>query len=99
MIGLRIPGLVFLSLAFALSFLASVSLPYLTALDITRTHYNTVVKVKEESLSQIRVSTQLLLCPSQSNFLFCSSVFGRIVGMTRITTEPVHRQDTVTKSR
>jgi len=119
MIGLRIPGLVFLSLAFALSFLASVSLPYLTALDITRTHYNTVVKVEEESLSQIRVSTRLLFCPSQTNFLSFSSVFGlyrisqsylrriftsdlligRFVGMTRMTTGPVHRKDTVTKSR
>jgi hypothetical protein len=70
MIGLRIIGLVFLSLAFALSFLASVSLPYLTALDITRTHYNTAVQIEENGLSQIRVSTQLLFCPSQTNSLF-----------------------------
>ncbi|KAF4568408.1 hypothetical protein EYR40_010185 [Pleurotus pulmonarius] len=34
-----IPGIIFLLCAFVLSFLTSISLPYLTALDITRVHF------------------------------------------------------------
>jgi len=38
-----IPGIIFIFCAFVLSFLTSISLPYLPALDITRTHFNTGV--------------------------------------------------------
>ncbi|KAH8102707.1 actin cortical patch SUR7/pH-response regulator pali [Cristinia sonorae] len=36
----HIPGVVFLFIAFVLLFLVSISLPYLTALDFTRIHFN-----------------------------------------------------------
>lgn len=39
-----IPGVVLLGCALVLSFLVSVSLPYLPALDITRAHFNSTVK-------------------------------------------------------
>ena len=38
--GFRIPALALLASAFVLQFLASISLPYLTKLDVTRTHFS-----------------------------------------------------------
>jgi hypothetical protein len=51
-----IPGIIFLFCAFALLFIVSVSLPYLTALDITRVHFNGKVSTSSatESLTQLR---------------------------------------------
>jgi len=50
-----IPGIVFLFSAFVLSFLTSISLPYLTALDITRAHFKTgVIRPGQEDLTQVR---------------------------------------------
>ncbi|KZT25091.1 pali-domain-containing protein [Neolentinus lepideus HHB14362 ss-1] len=44
-----IPGIVLLFAAFVLSFLTSISLPYLTALDITRTHYGNGLSAPDTS--------------------------------------------------
>lgn len=52
-----IPGVLFLFCAFVLLFIVSVSLPYLTAMDITRVHFNDGISVGTDSLAQLRVST------------------------------------------
>jgi len=50
-----IPGILFLFAAFVLSFLTSISLPYLTALDITRTHFGSgVIQTGSEGMTELR---------------------------------------------
>jgi len=51
-----IPGVVFLFCAFVLMFIVSVSLPFLTAMDITRVHFtgNPTISAATDSLSQTR---------------------------------------------
>jgi len=49
-----IPGIVFLFCAFVLSFLVSISLPYLTAMDIVRTHFEGRTLVNGGGLIQLR---------------------------------------------
>jgi len=51
-----IPGILFLLCAFVLLFIVSVSLPFLTAMDITRVHFNGKVSTSSatESFSQLR---------------------------------------------
>lgn len=51
-----IPGVVFLFCAFVLLFIVSISLPYLTAMDITRVHFNGRVSSSSatSSLTQLR---------------------------------------------
>lgn len=54
-----VPGVFFLFSAFVLLFITSVSLPYLSAMDITRTHFETgsvAAPGSSSSISQIRVS-------------------------------------------
>jgi hypothetical protein len=52
-----IPGILFLVAAFVLSFLTSISLPFLSALDITRTHFGTgVIQSGEQGMTELRVS-------------------------------------------
>lgn len=62
-----IPGIAFLFCAFVLSFLVSISLPYLTALDIVRTHFDGVTIDGSNSLNEVRVSSRYL---SHSNSTF-----------------------------
>jgi len=54
-----IPGILFLFCALALSFLASISLPYLPALDITRTQFASGIKSGQDGVTEIRVSYPL----------------------------------------
>jgi len=50
-----IPGVIFIFCAFVLNFLTSISLPYLTALDITRTSYgNGVSQQGDGGITQLR---------------------------------------------
>lgn len=53
-----IPGVFFLFASFVLLFIVSVSLPYLTGMDIARTHFGTAVNdnATSDSVDQIRVS-------------------------------------------
>ena len=52
-----LPAIFFLFSAFVLLFIVSISLPYLTAMDITRVHTNGTVEVTgDQSLSELRVS-------------------------------------------
>jgi hypothetical protein len=55
--SLCIPGVFFLFAAFVLLFIVSVSLPYLTAMDIARTHFATAVNddATTDSVNQIRL--------------------------------------------
>jgi hypothetical protein len=54
----RIPvGLIVLFLAFVFSFLVSISLPSLPALDIVRTHYGKGIALGSTGMSELRVST------------------------------------------
>lgn len=58
-----IPGIFFIFSAFVLNFLASISLPYLTALDITRTHFNRGVILSDtdnSGVTELRVSLTLI---------------------------------------
>ncbi|EPQ55637.1 pali-domain-containing protein [Gloeophyllum trabeum ATCC 11539] len=48
-----IPGIAFLAAAFVLSFLTSISLPYLTALDITRVHFGDGLKIPNSPIPLI----------------------------------------------
>ncbi|KAG5651407.1 hypothetical protein H0H81_008741 [Sphagnurus paluster] len=51
-----IPGIVFLTLALVLNFLVSISLPYLPALDITRTNFGTsAVHTSDTRISEVRL--------------------------------------------
>jgi hypothetical protein len=51
-----IPGIVFLFIAFVLSFLTSISLPYLPALDITRTHFGDgTIASGQQGMTELRV--------------------------------------------
>jgi len=51
-----IPGVFFLFAAFVLSFLTSISLPYLPALDITRAHFgNGVIQSGQQGMIELRV--------------------------------------------
>ena len=51
-----IPGVFFLFLAFTLSLLSSISLPFLPALDITRTHFGAgAVQAGQNEMSELRV--------------------------------------------
>lgn len=56
-----IPGVLFLLAATVLSFLVAIGLPYLTALDIARTHYSGSAGTGDSNgaLTQIRVSCAL----------------------------------------
>jgi len=50
-----IPGIIFIFCAFVLNFLTSISLPYLTALDIARTHFgNGVQQQGQDGIQQLR---------------------------------------------
>ncbi|RDB17497.1 hypothetical protein Hypma_000993 [Hypsizygus marmoreus] len=50
-----IPGIILLFAAFVLSFLTSISLPYLTGLDIARTHFgNGVLESGSEGMTELR---------------------------------------------
>jgi hypothetical protein len=52
-----IPGIIFLFCAFVLLFISSISLPYLTAMDITRTHFtgsSATTTGSDVNISQIR---------------------------------------------
>ncbi|EGN94688.1 hypothetical protein SERLA73DRAFT_114128 [Serpula lacrymans var. lacrymans S7.3] len=53
-----IPGIIFLFCAFVLSFIVSISLPYLTAMDIARVHFNgsPLVSGNQATMTQLRVS-------------------------------------------
>lgn len=52
-----IPGVIFLAIAFILNFLVSISLPFLPALDVARTHYPTGVQVENVmGVNEVRVS-------------------------------------------
>lgn len=50
-----IPGIIFLFAAFVLSVLVSISLPYLTALDIARTDFANGGLVSGEGITALRV--------------------------------------------
>jgi len=50
-----IPGILFLVCALVLSFLVSISLPFLPALDIVRTHYGSQVQTGSQGISQMRL--------------------------------------------
>ncbi|KAJ8690621.1 hypothetical protein PTI98_012033 [Pleurotus ostreatus] len=58
-----IPGIIFLLCAFVLSFLTSISLPYLTALDITRVHFGNAgtAGTLDQGVTELRVSAQCKL--------------------------------------
>lgn len=59
----HIPGVIFLLCAFVLLFLVSISLPYLTALDIARVKFSggsPTVGSDSNAIHQIRVSTHAL---------------------------------------
>ncbi|KAF5375443.1 hypothetical protein D9615_007976 [Tricholomella constricta] len=50
-----IPGIFFLTAALVLSFLTSISLPYLTAIDIARTHFgNGVIETGQQGMVELR---------------------------------------------
>ncbi|GLB44587.1 putative SUR7/PalI family protein [Lyophyllum shimeji] len=50
-----IPGVLFLAAALVLSFLTSISLPYLPAIDIARTHFGTqVIQSEQQAFTDIR---------------------------------------------
>ena len=54
----RIPGIVLLVSALVLQFLASISLPYLTKLDVTRTHFSDAAAKLvgfDEAMTEVRV--------------------------------------------
>ncbi|KAH0833944.1 pali-domain-containing protein [Lanmaoa asiatica] len=56
-----IPAIFFLFSAFVLLFIVSISLPYLTAMDITRVHTNGTVEVTgDQSMSQLRLGIWVL---------------------------------------
>jgi hypothetical protein len=78
-LGLRIPGLVCLGIAFVLSFLVSVSLPSLPEIDITRTHYGTVASgaagANEISELRVRASFSVYLSVFVSEGYFVSAVW------------------------
>jgi hypothetical protein len=74
-----ITGVLCLSCAFALSFLVSVSLPFLVGLDITRVHFGNPVASSTPAINEIRVRrihgpaggyTDYLLYSSASGVLF-----------------------------
>ena len=72
-----IPGVIFIFFAFVLNFLASISLPYLTALDITRTHFDHGVILSDTQNSGV-TELKVSLTPHQpyrSERIF-SLVFG-----------------------
>lgn len=52
----HIPGVLFLFSAFVLLFLASVSLPYLTALDFARVHFEGITSSDQGTITELRVS-------------------------------------------
>ena len=59
-----VPAIFFIFAAFVLLFIVSISLPYLTAMDITRVHTDGTVQVTgDQAMSQLRVSY-----PHQSSF-------------------------------
>lgn len=71
-----IPAVFFLFSAFVLLFIVSISLPYLTAMDITRVHFGDVsTQTGNNTMTQLRVSPLLLSFQSKLT-PFCSSVYG-----------------------
>jgi hypothetical protein len=75
-----IPGIVFLFCAFVLSLLVSISLPFLTALDIARVHASSNLSTSQNvpGINQIRVSlvdTWTVLFTHHLAYIV-SSVFG-----------------------
>ena len=60
----HIPGIIFLFCAFVLLFLASISLPFVTALDFVRVHFtdgNPTVGPDRNAINEIRVSAYSLV--------------------------------------
>ncbi len=57
-----IPGIVFLFCALVLSILTSISLPFLTGLDIARTTVVNAGRVGGEGIKQIRVRLSMPIC-------------------------------------
>lgn len=55
-----IPGVIFIICALVLNFLVSISLPYLPALDIARTHFGNGAVKNSQGLTEIRVSLTVL---------------------------------------
>ncbi|KAH8798716.1 pali-domain-containing protein [Flagelloscypha sp. PMI_526] len=49
-----IPGIIFLAAAFVLNALVSISLPFLTALDIARTSFPTTIQLSENQAQELR---------------------------------------------
>ena len=57
----HIPGVIFLFCAFVLLFLVSISLPYITALDVARVHFHTgspTINQDSAAANELRVSTR-----------------------------------------
>jgi len=70
-----IPGIIFLLCAFVLSFLVSVSLPYLPALDITRVHFGPSVTVSgsSDSITESRLGIWAHCEYTRNDERICSS--------------------------
>ena len=57
----HIPGVIFLFCAFVLLFLVSISLPYITALDVARVHFHAgspTINQDSAAANELRVSTR-----------------------------------------
>ena len=60
--GYFIPGLVFVTCAMVLSVIVSISLPFLTALDIVRIKFDTAPQTAGAGISELRVSEPFAFC-------------------------------------
>jgi len=68
-----IPAIFFLFSAFVLLFIVSISLPYLTAMDITRVHTNGTVEVTgDQSLSELRLGIWSYCYTALNGDMVCS---------------------------
>lgn len=78
-----IPGIFLLFCAFVLSFLASISLPFLTVFDVARVHFGEQAAASGGSgITQLRVSALYSENDKNVNFLFSpliSSVYGTMI--------------------
>jgi len=85
--SLGIPGVVALFIAFALLFIVSISLPFLTAMDITRVDFGGNVRINSatDPLSQLRVSSLMgIACnvPVTYVWVLCGFLGSLVYGMS-----------------
>lgn len=87
-----IPAIFFLFSAFVLLFIVSISLPYLTAMDITRVHTNGTVQVTgDQPLTQLRVSQPTFFGSAFDTLPPVGYLVRRLRDSSRVLPLPVHR--------